>query len=46
VPTHFFKVVVAELSTGQLDLEAFIMPNQPIKDNTPVKNFQVRRFAE
>lgn len=43
VPTHFFKVVVGEhLNTGQVDLEAYIMPNQPIDDNAPTEAFRVR----
>jgi len=41
VPTHFYKVVVAESGTGHLDLEAYIMANQPIDDNTPLPAFQV-----
>jgi len=41
VPTHFFKVVVAEAGNGQLDMEAYVMPNAPIADNIPVSRFQV-----
>lgn len=40
VPTHFFKVIVGEINQ-QYDLEAFIMPNTVIDDNTPIHNFQV-----
>jgi len=40
VPTHFFKVVVGE-SSGQLDLEAYVMPNEAIPDETPIEKFQV-----
>jgi len=41
VPTHFFKVVVAETGNGQLDMEAYVMPNAPIADNVPLQRFQV-----
>ncbi|XP_072745711.1 endonuclease G, mitochondrial [Anoplolepis gracilipes] len=41
VPTHFYKVVVGETDDGKLDMEAFVMPNAPIDDNTPLTNFQV-----
>ena len=41
VPTHFFKVIVAEDASGALDLEAYVMPNAVIKDDTPLTSFQV-----
>ncbi|KAI8432708.1 hypothetical protein MSG28_013671 [Choristoneura fumiferana] len=41
VPTHFYKVVVGEASNGSLDMEAYVMPNQKIPDDTPVANFMV-----
>ncbi|XP_070166106.1 endonuclease G, mitochondrial [Polyergus mexicanus] len=41
VPTHFYKVIVGETNDGKLDMEAFVMPNTPINDNTPLSNFQV-----
>ncbi|XP_021932348.1 endonuclease G, mitochondrial-like [Zootermopsis nevadensis] len=41
VPTHFFKVVVAETDDYKLDMEAYVMPNQAIDDNTPLTVFQV-----
>ncbi|ODM91723.1 Endonuclease G, mitochondrial [Orchesella cincta] len=41
VPTHFFKVVVCEEVTGQLDLEAYCMPNKVIDDNIPVTSYRV-----
>lgn len=41
VPTHFYKVVVGETNDGKLEMEAFVMPNAPIDDNTPLANFQV-----
>nr|XP_026495968.1 endonuclease G, mitochondrial [Vanessa tameamea] len=41
VPTHFYKVVVAESPDGSLDMEAYVMPNQKIPDETPVSSYMV-----
>ncbi|KAL4708656.1 hypothetical protein ACJJTC_008182 [Scirpophaga incertulas] len=41
VPTHFYKVVVAESADGCLDMEAYVMPNQRIPDETPVSSYMV-----
>ncbi|KAK2703435.1 endonuclease G, mitochondrial-like [Artemia franciscana] len=41
VPTHFYKVCVYENVKNELELEAFVMPNQPISDKIPVENFRV-----
>jgi endonuclease G len=41
VPTHFFKVIVGESEDHQLEMEAFVLPNQVIPDDTPLANFQV-----
>ncbi|XP_003690946.1 endonuclease G, mitochondrial [Apis florea] len=41
VPTHFYKIVVGETHDSKLEMEAFVMPNTPIDDNTPLTNFQV-----
>ncbi|OXU19627.1 hypothetical protein TSAR_001220 [Trichomalopsis sarcophagae] len=41
VPTHFYKIVVGETADSKLEMEAFVMPNAPIDDNTPLQNFQV-----
>ncbi|KAJ0171455.1 hypothetical protein K1T71_013005 [Dendrolimus kikuchii] len=41
VPTHFYKVVVGEAPNGSLDMEAYVMPNQKIPDETPVSAFMV-----
>lgn len=41
VPTHFYKIVVCESHDGKLEMEAFVMPNAPIDDKTPLTNFQV-----
>ena len=47
VPTHFFKVVVGETENRDLELEAFVLPNEAIPDNTPLASFQVpTRFWE
>lgn len=40
VPTHFYKVVVGE-GGGALALEAYVMPNQRIPDETPLSAFMV-----
>jgi DNA/RNA endonuclease G (NUC1) len=41
VPTHFFKVVLMELSSGARPVAAFVMPNDKIDPNTPLTNFVV-----
>lgn len=41
VPTHFYKIVVGETSDNQLEMEAYVMPNQVINDETPLQVFQV-----
>lgn len=41
VPTHFYKVVVGETADFKLEMEAYVMPNAPINDDTPLTNFQV-----
>jgi len=41
VPTHFFKVIVAESADQKYDMEAYVMPNQVIDDSTPLTVFQV-----
>ncbi|XP_037297884.1 endonuclease G, mitochondrial-like [Manduca sexta] len=41
VPTHFYKVVVGEAPDGTLDMEAYVMPNQKIPDETPVSMYMV-----
>lgn len=43
VPTHFFKVVVGEMDgSGDLEMEAYVLPNEAIPDATPLATFQVR----
>lgn len=41
VPTHFFKVLVLENSSGNKDYRAFILPNEPIDSKTPLIKFVV-----
>jgi len=41
VPTHFFKVIVGETDNQQLEMEAYVLPNQVIPDSTPLDSFQV-----
>lgn len=41
VPTHFYKIVVAETGDKNFEMEAYVMPNQKIPDNTPLQVFQV-----
>jgi len=42
VPTHFFKVIVGEHeSTKDLELEAYVLPNEPIPDHVALHTFQV-----
>lgn len=42
VPTHFFKVVVMENDNNEFEMEAYVMPNKPIEEGTPLHVFQVR----
>ncbi|XP_068246772.1 endonuclease G, mitochondrial-like [Palaemon carinicauda] len=41
VPTHFFKVMVTETNSGELELESFLLPNVAIDDATPLSTFYV-----
>ncbi|XP_015599283.1 nuclease C1 [Cephus cinctus] len=41
VPTHFYKIVVGETDDSKYEMEAFVMPNAPIDENTPLTNFRV-----
>ena len=41
VPTHFFKVMVGELDNQQLEMEAYVLPNEAIPDNVAIASFQV-----
>lgn len=39
VPTHFFKVVAIETNAGEIEILSFVLPNQPMKDDIPLKTF-------
>lgn len=41
VPTHYFKVILGETMDDQLEIQSYILPNQPISEMTPLHNFQV-----
>lgn len=41
VPTHFYKVIVVDTPEKTLELEAYVMPNQVIADDTPLEVFRV-----
>ncbi|VDM52830.1 unnamed protein product [Angiostrongylus costaricensis] len=41
VPTHFFKVILAEVSPNSFEMECFVLPNQVIPDSTELSTFYV-----
>lgn len=41
VPTHFFTLIFVELPTKKMMGKAYILPNQMIEPNTPLKKFLV-----
>lgn len=41
VPTHYFKVILGETNNNQLEIQSYILPNQPINERTPLHMFQV-----
>jgi len=42
VPTHFFKIIVGEFETTKdLEMEAYVLPNEAIPDHVPIHSFQV-----
>jgi endonuclease G len=41
VPTHFYKVILAVRPNGEASLGAFLLPNAPISDTTPLESFNV-----
>ncbi|KAK6637053.1 hypothetical protein RUM43_010727 [Polyplax serrata] len=41
VPTHFYKIAVMEAPDATYEMEAYVMPNAVISDDTPLTNFQV-----
>ncbi|CAO3659574.1 unnamed protein product [Rhizopus stolonifer] len=40
VPTHFYKVIMTH-HNGKYSVGAFVLPNQPIPDKTPLEAFKV-----
>ncbi|CAO3660601.1 unnamed protein product [Rhizopus microsporus] len=40
VPTHFYKVIMTH-KNGRYSVGAFVLPNAPIPDNTPLEAFKV-----
>ncbi|KHJ85875.1 DNA/RNA non-specific endonuclease, partial [Oesophagostomum dentatum] len=41
VPTHFFKVILAETSPGNFEMECFVLPNEVIPDTAELAIFYV-----
>ncbi|XP_043576534.1 endonuclease G, mitochondrial [Chiloscyllium plagiosum] len=41
VPTHIFKVVILEKHSGEIELQSYVMPNQPVQENIPLERFLV-----
>ncbi|KAK9882221.1 hypothetical protein WA026_019735 [Henosepilachna vigintioctopunctata] len=41
VPTHFYKIIVGETTDGELDMEAYCLPNAPISASTPLSSFRI-----
>lgn len=44
VPTHFFKIIVAENENGKLVMENYVLPNAVISDSTPLTSFMVSTY--
>lgn len=41
VPTHFFKVLILEAASGQIELRSYVMPNAPVDETLPLERFLV-----
>uniref|UniRef100_A0A8B9GH37 Endonuclease n=1 Tax=Amazona collaria TaxID=241587 RepID=A0A8B9GH37_9PSIT len=41
VPTHFFKVLILEKESGEIELRSYVMPNSPVDDKIPLEQFLV-----
>ncbi|NWY96943.1 NUCG Endonuclease, partial [Loxia curvirostra] len=41
VPTHFFKVLILEKESGEIELRSYVMPNSPVDDKIPLERFLV-----
>ena len=40
VPSHYFKTITTEDWQGRKETRAYILPNAPIEDKTPLENFE------
>ncbi|XP_039201012.1 endonuclease G, mitochondrial [Crotalus tigris] len=41
VPTHFFKVLILEKPSGEVELQSYVLPNAPVDEKTPLQRFLV-----
>ncbi|XP_062816031.1 endonuclease G, mitochondrial [Anolis carolinensis] len=41
VPTHFFKVLLLEKASGEVELRSYVMPNAPVDEKLPLERFLV-----
>ncbi|NXX51499.1 NUCG Endonuclease, partial [Tricholaema leucomelas] len=41
VPTHFFKVLILEKESGDIELRSYVMPNCPVDEKIPLEHFLV-----
>ncbi|NXO50008.1 NUCG Endonuclease, partial [Aramus guarauna] len=41
VPTHFFKVLILEKESGEIELRSYVMPNSPVDEKIPLERFLV-----
>ncbi|XP_061460175.1 endonuclease G, mitochondrial [Rhineura floridana] len=41
VPTHFFKVLILEKPSGEIELHSYVMPNSPVDEKIPLERFLV-----
>ncbi|XP_067398167.1 endonuclease G, mitochondrial [Emydura macquarii macquarii] len=41
VPTHFFKVLILEKLSGEIELRSYVMPNSPVEETIPLERFLV-----
>ena len=41
VPTHFFKVLHLEKSSGKIETQTFIVPNEPVAADSSIDSFRV-----
>ncbi|XP_025038379.2 endonuclease G, mitochondrial [Pelodiscus sinensis] len=41
VPTHFFKVLILEKLSGEIELRSYVMPNSPVEETISLERFLV-----